>query len=94
MTGGRVVGEQVVHDGLWDPYNNQHMGMCAEKCAADHNISRKEQDDYAILTYQRAQEAAKLGSFATEIVPVTIKGRKVRWTQRGTWYDGGRRRVV
>lgn len=45
----------MIFDGLWDPYNNQHMGMCGEKCAADYGITREDQDKYAILTYTRAQ---------------------------------------
>jgi len=65
----------VVHDGLWDPYNNQHMGMCAEKCAKDYSISRQEQDDYTVETYQRAQAAVESGVFQ-EIVPVSVPQRR------------------
>eukprot|EP00934_Nitzschia_sp_Nitz4_P003353 Nitzschia sp. Nitz4//scaffold3_size479765//411636//412823//NITZ4_000176-RA/size479765-processed-gene-1.493-mRNA-1//1//CDS//3329550986//3343//frame0 len=65
----------VVFDGLWDPYNNQHMGMCAEKCANDYSISREEQDAYTIETYRRAQEAVEKRLFE-EVVPVTVPGRK------------------
>lgn len=67
----------MVHDGLWDPYNNQHMGMCAEKCAADYSISREEQDQYAIESYSRVRAATEQGRFKDEIVPVEIAGRKV-----------------
>lgn len=59
-----------IKDGLWDPYNNIHMGLCAEKCAEEHKISRQEQDDYSILSYKRAQEAQSAGAFKEEIVPV------------------------
>ena len=45
----------VVFDGLWDPYGDQHMGSCAEKCAADHGISRDDQDAYAELSYERSR---------------------------------------
>lgn len=65
----------LIHDGLWDPYNNQHMGMCGEKCATDYNISRQDQDAYAIESYKRAQAALKAGVFE-EVVPVEIPQRK------------------
>lgn len=65
----------VIHDGLWDVYNNQHMGLCAEKCSMDYNISRKEQDDYAAESYRRAREALKTSVFE-EIVSVQVPTRK------------------
>jgi acetyl-CoA C-acetyltransferase len=65
----------VIHDGLWDIYNNQHMGMCAEKCANDYSISREEQDSYTIDTYTRAQAALEAGVFE-EVVPVSIPQRR------------------
>lgn len=65
----------VIHDGLWDLYNNQHMGMCAEKCAKDFSISREEQDTYTIESYRRAQKALETGVFK-EVVPVTVPQRK------------------
>ncbi len=65
----------VVHDGLWDLYNDQHMGMCGEKCATEYNISREEQDEYAIESYKRANEAIKAGFFE-EIVPVEVPQRR------------------
>jgi acetyl-CoA C-acetyltransferase len=61
----------VIWDGLWDVYNDQHMGMCAEKCARDYQFSRQEQDEYAIMSYRRAADAIAKGVFE-EIVPVTI----------------------
>ena len=64
----------VIYDGLWDPYNNQHMGMCAEKCRKDYDISREEQDAYAIESYKRAHEAVESGIFR-EVVPVEIAKR-------------------
>lgn len=64
-----------IHDGLWDVYNNQHMGMCAEKCANDYAISRQEQDQYAIESYERAQQAVKAGVFE-EVVPVQVAQRR------------------
>jgi acetyl-CoA C-acetyltransferase len=65
----------VIHDGLWDIYNDQHMGMCAEKCASDYSISREEQDAYAIESYMRAQAALEAGVFE-EVVPVSIPQRR------------------
>lgn len=66
----------LIKDGLWDVYNQIHMGVCAEETAKKHNISRQEQDEYAIQSFHRAQRAWKEGKFADEIVPVTIKGKK------------------
>lgn len=64
-----------IHDGLWDVYNNQHMGMCGEKCAADYSISREEQDAYAMESYRRAQEAVAAGVFE-EVVAVPVPQRR------------------
>ncbi|QKX64523.1 uncharacterized protein TRUGW13939_11698 [Talaromyces rugulosus] len=66
----------LVKDGLWDVYNQFHMGVCAEKTASKHSISREEQDEYAIQSYQRAQQAWKENKFAEEIAPVTVKSKK------------------
>ena len=66
----------MVKDGLTDVYNKVHMGVCADKCATDNNISRKEQDDFAIESYSRASKAWKEGNFDNEIVPVEIPQRK------------------
>jgi acetyl-CoA C-acetyltransferase len=66
----------MIHDGLWDPYNQQHMGMCAEHCATTHGISRAAQDEYAIESVRRAVEAQRSGAFAAEIVPVELEGKK------------------
>ena len=60
----------IIHDGLWDPYDNVHMGICAEKCATEYNISREDQDNYAIESYKRSKEAIKSGTFNDEIVSV------------------------
>lgn len=78
--GGYRMGHGEIHDsmimdGLWDVYNNVHMGNCAEACAKDMNFTRKELDDYAIMSYQRAQAAQKEGKFNDEIIPVTIKSK-------------------
>src|SRR3954468_23131262 len=57
----------MIHDGLWDPYNDMHMGMCGEKCAADFQFSRGAQDEYARESTVRAQKAQKEGAFKAEI---------------------------
>ncbi len=63
--------DSMIHDGLWDVYNQFHMGDAAELCARTCNIGRDEQDEYAALSYRRALEAQQKGYFADEIVPVT-----------------------
>eukprot|EP00871_Galdieria_phlegrea_P002580 jgi/Galph1/3322/GphlegSOOS_G1999.1 len=62
----------MIYDGLWDPYENFHMGMCGEHCAEELDISRAEQDNYATKSYSRATKAAQLGSFRNEIVPLNL----------------------
>ena len=66
----------LVHDGLTDVYNQTHMGLCAEICAEDMNISREAQDEFAIESYRRSKEAWEKKLFEDEIVPVTIPQRK------------------
>src|SRR5512138_974723 len=66
----------MIHDGLWDVYNQQHMGMCAEACATSQGISRAAQDEFALESTRRAIEAQKSGAFRAEIVPVEIEGKK------------------
>ena len=68
--------DSMVHDGLWDPYNDQHMGNCAELCAKEHKISREDQDDFAAESYKRAIAAQEKGLLKDEIAPVTVKTRK------------------
>lgn len=65
----------LIKDGLWDVYNQIHMGSCAENTAKKLNISREAQDEYAIRSFQRAQKAWAEGKFKDEIVPVTVKGK-------------------
>ena len=62
----------LVKDGLWDVYKDYHMGNAAELCATDCNISREDQDAYAIESYKRSQAAGEKGLFKDEIVPVSI----------------------
>ena len=52
----------LLHDGLWDPHVDQHMGQCAESCAQKYGISRSQQDDHALETFRRADEAAMSGA--------------------------------
>ena len=67
----------MVKDGLTDVYNDTHMGVCADKCAAEHNISRKDQDNFAIESYSRRSAAAwEDGKFANEVVPVAVPQRR------------------
>ncbi|MEM0999067.1 MAG: acetyl-CoA C-acyltransferase [Bacteroidota bacterium] len=66
----------MLKDGLWDVYNDYHMGNAAELCAAECNISREDQDEFTIESYKRAQAAAAAGKFKNEIVPVTIPQRR------------------
>ncbi|QYS90089.1 MULTISPECIES: acetyl-CoA C-acyltransferase [Flavobacterium] len=63
-------------DGLTDAYDNNAMGVCADLCATEHNITREEQDNFAIQSYQRSASAWEAGKFDNEIVPVTIPQRK------------------
>lgn len=66
----------MILDGLTDVYNKIHMGVCAEKCATEYQISREEQDSFAIESYKRAAKAWKEGKFKEEIISVEIPQRK------------------
>ncbi|KAK6465352.1 acetyl-CoA acetyltransferase [Scheffersomyces coipomensis] len=72
--GDATLVDGVQKDGLLDVYEQKLMGVAAEKCAADHEFSRDHQDEFAINSYTKAQNAQKSGKFDNEIVPVTIKG--------------------
>jgi acetyl-CoA C-acetyltransferase len=72
---GRVV-DGMIHDGLWDVYNNFHMGNAAEICARDMAISRADQDAFAAESYRRSTAAIAVGAFQREIVPVPVPQRK------------------
>jgi acetyl-CoA C-acetyltransferase len=65
----------LIFDGLWDVYNDQHMGMCGEKCAKDFGFSREDQDAYAVESYRRAMAAIDAGVFE-EVVPVEISPKR------------------
>jgi len=66
----------MVHDGLTDVYNQQHMGLCAELCAREHGFSREDQDAFAIESYRRSAESWENGAFADEVIPVPVPQRK------------------
>jgi acetyl-CoA C-acetyltransferase len=72
---GQII-DGLVKDGLWDVYNDYHMGSAAELCAVDCNISREDQDAFAIESYNRAQKAQAAGKFKDEISPVELKDKK------------------
>lgn len=72
---GRLV-DSMIHDGLWDPYNDLHMGNCAELCASEYKIGREEQDAYSQESYRRAREAAESGTTKDEIVAVPVPQKK------------------
>jgi acetyl-CoA C-acetyltransferase len=74
--GNQKMTDVMIHDGLWDPYGDKHMGSCAEMCGAKYNFTRQQQDDYARESYRRAQEAVRSGKFKKEIAVVEVPGRK------------------
>jgi acetyl-CoA C-acetyltransferase len=68
--------DTMIRDGLWDIFNGYHMGMTAENVASQWQISREQQDRFAVASQNKAEAARKAGRFKDEIVPVTVKGRK------------------
>ena len=68
--------DSIIHDGLTDAFENYHMGITAENIAEQFAISRKQQDEVAVLSQQKASTAIEKGKFSNEIVPITIKTRK------------------
>jgi acetyl-CoA C-acetyltransferase len=81
LRGGTKMGnvqliDSMVNDGLWDAFNNYHMGVTAENLAEKYQITREEQDAFAVASQNKAEAARAAGKFAGEIAPVTIKGRK------------------
>ena len=73
--GGKVV-DGLERDGLTDAYDNCAMGVCADQTAAKYEVSREEQDEFAIMSYKRSAEATQQGWFKNEIVPVSVPQRK------------------
>lgn len=74
--GNAVAVDALVHDGLWDPYNDYHMGKAGEMCARECSIPRERQDEFAAESYRRAQAAVEGGLFADEIVAVEVPQRR------------------
>ncbi len=72
---GKII-DSMVKDGLWDVYNDIHMGCCAESCARDFDFKREDLDEFTIGSYKKALAAQEAGKFKDEIIPVTIKNRK------------------
>ena len=68
--------DTMIKDGLWDAFNNYHMGQTAENVAAKWGITREEQDEFAVASQNKAEAAKKAGRFVDEIVPFIVKGRK------------------
>jgi len=75
MGDGKIV-DSMVHDGLWCHINDFHMGVSAELCAEKYEVTRKDQDEFALASYTKALEAQKVGDFDEEIFPVEIPQRK------------------
>ena len=75
MGNGELI-DGMIFDGLWDPYNNTHMGNCGDKCAAEYKFSRESQDEFAKESFRRALAAQKEGKFDAEIEPVAVPQRK------------------
>ncbi len=67
--------DSMIHDGLWDVYNDKHMGSCGDQCATKYGFSREDQDTYALASYQRALASWEEGFFEAGIVPVELKTR-------------------
>lgn len=74
--GHQQVNDSIIKDGLWDVYNQIHMGSCCENTNKREGITREDQDNYAIESYKRASESIKNGAFKDEIVPVPVKNKK------------------
>jgi acetyl-CoA C-acetyltransferase len=72
MGNGEVV-DSLIRDGLWDVYNNMHMGACGDRCAEKFGFTRQQQDDFAVASFKRAIAATSEKRFATEIEPVQVK---------------------
>lgn len=75
MGNGEMI-DTMINDGLWDAYHNFHMGTAAEKCAAKFGITKAQQDDFAVKSYQKAMAAIASGAFKDEIAPVAIPQKK------------------
>ncbi len=79
MGDGSLV-DSMIRDGLWDVYNDVHMGSCGDTCARKYDFSRADQDDYAVESYRRALDATASGAFKREIVPVESRSGRTTVT--------------
>ena len=75
MGNGEII-DAMIRDGLWDIYNNVHMGTCGDTCAKKTEITRQQQDDFAVASFKRALAAMQSGAFADEIIPVDAPSGK------------------
>ena len=75
MGNGQII-DSMIHDGLWDPYDDVHMGNCGDLVAEKYGFTREAQDAFARLSFERAIQAQKAGKFKAEIVPVSVPSRK------------------
>ncbi|GAB6282034.1 MAG: acetyl-CoA C-acetyltransferase [Ignavibacterium sp.] len=73
--GHNTIYDSMILDGLWDVYNNIHMGSCAENCAREFKFTREDVDNFAIQSYKKALDAQKNGKFDAEIIPIKIKSK-------------------
>lgn len=85
--GNNTVIDGMVHDGLWDVYNNKHMGNCGDLCASKYNISRQDQDKFALMSYERAKNAWESGKFDEEVVACKAKDKKKTVVSRDEEYS-------
>ncbi|OCA73632.1 acetyl-CoA C-acyltransferase [Chryseobacterium arthrosphaerae] len=74
--GDSVLTDGLIKDGLWDVYNDFHMGSAAELGVKKYGLTRQQLDDYALLSYQRAQEATSKNKFSNELISISVEGRK------------------
>src|ERR1051326_2943055 len=72
MGNGELV-DAMIRDGLWDIYNNVHMGTCGDRCAEKYGFTREQQDDFAVASFTRALKATKDGVFTQEIQTVPVR---------------------
>ncbi len=74
--GNQQLADSMLKDGLWDPYNNWHMGNASELCVKEYKFTREAQDEFAIGSYKKAQKAMESGAFNNELTSVTIEGKE------------------
>ncbi len=74
--GNQQIADSMLKDGLWDPYNNWHMGNASELCVKEYKFTRESQDEFAIGSYKKAQKAMESGAFNNELTSVTIEGKE------------------